>query len=172
MKSANGRSQHSRIGNWSRRNPARSAGTTARSALPGSHSANAPRGWTAVVRWPEDRREEVRVADGDRPDPARLGRVAVAERGAVGAAVQPAAPRFRAQVAVVVRVGDAEDLAVERVDGVGQLAVAGPVRRPAGDRLEWDGRDAGRQRAERLGPPDQPEQVRGAGIRGTIPYVA
>ena len=47
--------------------------------VPGSHSANAPRGWTADIRWPRIGVDERRVADGDRPDPSGLGRVAVPE---------------------------------------------------------------------------------------------
>ena len=46
-RSANGRSQHSRTGNPSKRKPARRSGTTASPAAPGTHMPNAPRGRTA-----------------------------------------------------------------------------------------------------------------------------
>ena len=47
-----GRSQHRSSGNGSRRRPERSAGTSARSAVPGIHVMKAPRGSTAASRWP------------------------------------------------------------------------------------------------------------------------
>ena len=53
----------------------------------------------------------------------------------------------------------AEQLAVERVDRVGQLAMAVPAGRPGSDLVERDRDDAGRQCRERLGPGDLTAQV-------------
>ena len=106
--------------------------TTARSAVPGSHSANARAARPPLERWPRIGRQQLRVADGDRPDTAGLGRVAVARapprpgRGTASRAGPPGAGT------VVDRVRDAQRLAIERVDRVGELADG--RRRPAGRR--------------------------------------
>ena len=59
------------------------------------------------------------------------------------------------------RMGDAEQLAVERVDGRERrlAAAAGATGPPADDRLERDRPDAGRQRAERVRPARQADEV-------------
>ena len=89
-----------------------------------ARSRSAPRGWSAPQEVAHDRCEEVRIPDGDRTDATELARIPVAQHVAVGADVQPAAAALRAQEAVVDRVRDAEQLAVEVVDGIGQAAVA------------------------------------------------
>ena len=111
----------------------RMADATAWLAAPGSHRANAPRGTTAVVRWPRIGATSAGVTDRDRPDPSGLAGVAVPERVAVGAEVQPAAPALLAQEPMVDRMGGAEELAVERrrwsLDE--SLPVPAPSGRPA-----------------------------------------
>ena len=128
--------------------------------MPGSHSAKAPRGVTALVRWPEDRRQQRLVANGDRADPAGFGRVAVADDRPVRPVIQPAGAALLAEESMVDRVRDAEDLAIHGVDRVRQRAM--PVAaRLAGDILEGDRDDARRERPEgirRLGQPDQVQQ--------------
>ena len=164
VKSANGRSQHSRIGNWSSRRPARRAGTTARSAVPGSHRAKAPRGMTVVHQVAEDRGQQVRVADRDRPDPAGLAcrsRSRAARRPGRWYS-QPRRPSLRRK-RWSSGWADAEDLAVERVDRRRQAPM--PVAIAAGladDLVEGHRPDARRQRAERgrvaVGQADEVEQ--------------
>ena len=84
---------------------------------------------------PQDRCQQVDVADRDRPEPTGLAGIAVAERRPVRAVVEPA-PTLLGSGAKVERVGGADELAIETVDRTGQPAMALPIRRPYGAVVE------------------------------------
>ena len=69
---------------------------------------------------------------------------------------------------MVDRVGDAQQLAIEGVDRVGELPVAGAVRRTGGDRLERDGRTPDGSGSKASGRSGRPMRF-SSGMRGTIP---
>ena len=157
-KSVGGRSQHRSSGNGSRRRPDRSAGTSARSAAPGIHEMKAPRGSTAVEEVAEHRIEQRLVPDEHRANPSAGTAVAVSECVAVRAEVQPSVAILLAQVAVVVRMLEAEQLAVERVDRSCEPAMAVAVR-ARDDLLERNGGNAAGERGERLRSLDVADQA-------------
>ena len=120
----------------------------------------------------EDRREQGLVADGDRPEPTGLAGVAVAERRAVRAAVEPAVPLFAPQEPVV-------DAGARRRGTRGRGASIAstsfrwpaPPGGPAAISSNASGTTPDGSVPNASGRARQPRQV-SSGMRGTIPYVA
>ena len=160
----------SRAGTGSRR-PGSRPGAAARSPrrprpAPRSRTRRAAR--TAGTRWPIDRAEQRRVADRDRPDPARLRRVAVADGSAAAVAEQERrsgprrarkpwsdgarSPRASRSIAVS---------SASSADGRGRRGVVDLVERHRARRRRGSVRKAPSRSAR--------PTSRRSGIRGTIP---
>ena len=143
-----------------RRPAARSVGISL-GAPPSTQTACAPRAGTAAARWPTTgpRSAPSRTAIG--PIRPTAPGVAVAERGAVRAAVQepwrPSARRKRGRPGVSTPSSSRSSASTV----VRELAVAGAAGRALGDRLERDRHDPRRKGRERLRPADHRRGGRG-----------
>ena len=106
----------------------------------------------------EHRIEQRLVPDECRPKPPACAAVAVSERVAIRAEVQPSVAILLTQEAVVVRMLEAQQLAVERVDRAREPAMAVAVR-ARHDLLERDSGDAARELGKRLRSLDVADQA-------------